>query len=179
MRSFLLLTSLIFVVSCDSNTAGKGPGLGAALDDAPKTRLVSVYLQAQPNNGFIPVYADRIIAAEPMTLVPKIRAQGKAIVQDIDTIIVGSSCDQLRSDHPQLLSCEEVDAVDFKYGKTESTVTTDAEGFAALYLGEHEKYRISVKSYATREDPHCFWGGSEVLEATASSLAIPLHVFCE
>ena len=69
--------------------------------------------------------------------------------------------------------------MELEYEDIESTATTDTEGFAALYLGEHEKYRISVQSFVTTEDEKCFWGGSEILEQTTITLEIPVIVFCE
>ena len=167
----------MLLAACDSSVPD--PVLGAALDDGLEKRLVTVYLQAEPGSGFFPTYVDRIVIAEPLNLVPKTRAEGKAIIQNTDTIIIGESCQQLRSNYSDLISCAEVDAVDFEYGETEATGVTDTEGFAALYLGSHEKYRLSVKSWATREDDKCYWGGSVTLEQTETTLAIPVLVFCE
>ena len=167
---------LSIVASCDSN---RDPAFAAALDDLATDRLVSVYLQAEPDSGFHPTYGDRIITAEPMTLVAKKRAEGKTVVQGISTTIIAESCVQLQEKYPDLISCTDVDAVEFEIGEIEATVTTDSEGFAGLSLQEGVKYRLSVKSWVTGEDDNCFWGGSEILEEAVSTLAIPVLVFCE
>ncbi len=162
---------------CDSGEVD--PTLGAALNDEQEKRLVTVYLQAEPVSGFFPTYVDRIVVAEPLNLVPKTRAEGKALIQNTNTVIIGESCQQLRTDYSDLISCAEVDAVDFEYGESEATGVTDTEGFVALYLGSSDQYRLSVKSWATREDDKCYWGGSATLEQSDTTLAIPVLVFCE
>ncbi len=175
----IVLVCAVCVASCDGREATQSPAVAAAQDSQQNSRLVSVYLQSPPNTGFIPVYGDRIVTAEPVTLVSVTRAKGKAIVQNIDTTIIGDSCSQLGADYPELIDCSEVNSMELEFEDIESTATTDAEGFAALYLGEHEKYRISVQSFVTTEDEKCFWGGSEILEQTTITLEMPVIVFCE
>jgi len=153
--------------------------LAAAHDDVQPSRLVTVYLQAQPNSGFIPSYADRVIVAEPVSVIPVKRAEGKAVVQEIEVNIIGESCEQMRTKYHTLSGCEEVDTVKLEYGQIEVSATTDTEGFAALHLGDHEKYRLRVQSWVTREDAKCYWGGSEILERDDTTLKIPVLVFCE
>lgn len=179
----------VLLVGCDSDNSAESidassqmsddPAIAAALNNNESSRLVSVYLESEPNNGFIPMYIDRVIVAEPITLVPKVRAEGKALVSDVNTTIVGSSCDELVEKYPALSSCTEVEDVEFKYGDPEYTATTDREGFAALFLGSHDKYRVRVQSWVTAEDNKCYWGGSEILQANLSSVGIPVLVFCE
>lgn len=185
----ILQSAAVFLVlvGCDSDAPDDSvdspsppiPGMAAAHDDGENSRLVSVYLQSEPNNGFIPMYVDRVVVAEPVIVVPTSRAEGKAIVSDIDTTIIGGSCDELVSKYPSLSSCIEVETVEFQYGEPEYTAVTDREGFAALFLGGHDKYRVRVQSWATAEDNQCYWGGSEILEANLSSMGIPVLVFCE
>ena len=179
LGSFLALTSCDTTENNDSGVDNDGPVFGAALDDLSTDRLVSVYLQAEHDSGFNPTYGDRIITAEPMSLVAKKRAEGKTVVQGISTTIIAENCAQLQENYPDLLSCSDVDAVEFELGEIAATVTTDSEGFAALSLQEGVKYRLSVKSWVSLEDGKCFWGGSEILEETVSTLAIPVLVFCE
>lgn len=187
-RKILQSVAVFFVVAgCDSDmpadsadsTSASIPGMAAALDDEENSRLVSVYLQSEPGSGFIPMYVDRVVVAEPVIVVPSLRAEGKAIVSNIDTTIVGSSCDELASKYPSLSSCAEVETVEFQFGEPLYTAVTDREGFAALFLGGHDKYRVRVQSWATAEDSKCYWGGSEILEANLASIGIPVLVFCE
>ena len=72
-----------------------------------------------------------------------------------------------------------METIEFVYGEAESTTTTDTEGFSALTLGEHDKYRVSIQSWPTEEDDKCYWGGSEILERTDTTLGVPVLVFCE
>jgi len=176
----LLCAACILVAACDSTETSSGvPSIGAAQDDGENTRLVTVYLQSEPNNGFTPVYIDRVVVAEPVIVVPKNRAEGRALVQNTNTVILGDNCTDLLMSYPELLGCDEVESVEFEYGEVESTATTDSEGFSALLLGQHDKYRISVKSWVTGEDDKCHWGGSEILESNITSLGVPVLVFCE
>ncbi len=168
---------LLLLQACDSEVTQ--PSVAPALNDGQNHRSVTVYLQAEPATGFSPALFERIVVAQPMSLQPTTRAEGKAIVQNVNTIFVGSSCAKLRSEYEELVSCKEVNAVDFVYGENESTAATDSEGYATLNLGSHEKYRISVQSWPTSEDNKCYWGGSEILEQNDSTLAIPVLVFCE
>jgi len=169
------------VAGCESSDtpATTSPSVGAAHNATENSRLVSVYLESQPNNGFIPVYADRVVIAEPVIVVPKMRAEGRATIQNVNTIILGSSCTDLYGKYPALTDCEEVETIEFEYGEAESTTTTDAEGFSALMLGQHDKYRVSIQSWVTAEDDQCYWGGSEILESDDSTLGVPVLVFCE
>ena len=177
----LLFAAYLCVAGCESadtpDTAS--PSIGAAHNGAENTRLVSIYLQSEPNNGFIPVYADRVVIAEPVIVVPKMRAEGRAVVQDVNTIILGSTCSDLYRKYPALSDCDEVETIEFEYGEAESTTTTDTEGFSALMLGQHDKYRVSIQSWVTAEDDKCYWGGSEILENDDSTLGVPVLVFCE
>ena len=179
--TILLLTACLCAAGCESEDApnATSPSIGAAHNGSENTRLVSVYLKSEPNNGFIPVYADRVVIAEPVMVVPKMRAEGRATIQNINTIILGSSCTDLYDKYPSVSDCNEVETIEFEYGEAESTTTTDTEGFSALTLGEHDKYRVSIQSWPTEEDDKCYWGGSEILERTDTTLGVPVLVFCE
>jgi len=178
--SFLLL-------SCSSSGVEQGvPEMGAAnqstntrLNDAEEsTRLLTVYLQLDSNSGYQPVYADRVVVAQ--AVLPKIGkvAEGRMLVQGIKTTVVGSNCNGLLQRYPEITECVIADSMEVTFGDIQSTATTDQEGFASLEVGQGD-VRVSMRSWPTVEDDKCHWSGSTVAKHNATSVAIPLLVFCE
>lgn len=180
----LILTSLLS--ACGSSGLDDVPQMGAAnesgaarLNDIEdSTRQLTVYLQLDSVSGFQPVYADRVVVAQPV--VPEIakKAEGRMLVQGIQTVVVGSSCEALVQRYPEITECTIVDSMEVAYGYIQATATTDQEGFASLAVG-HGDVRVSVRSWPTVEDDKCHWSGSAIAKGNVDSVAVPLLVFCE
>jgi hypothetical protein len=187
LRVSTVIVSLAVLAGCGSSDLERNePGMGAAneatttrLNDINEsTRLLTVYLQPDTDSGYQPVYVDRIVIAQSM--LPQIakNAEGRMLVQGIDTVVVGSSCEDLLQRYPEITECAIVDTMEVSYGEIQSSATTDQEGFAALEVGPGD-VRVSVRSWPTVEDNKCHWSGSSVAKNNTTSLAIPLLVFCE
>ncbi len=187
MTLTMILLSLILVLSACSSSGLEGvPEMGAATDsvttklndEIESTRQLTVYLQLDSDSGFQPVYPDRIVVAQ--AVVPEINrtAEAKMLVQGVNTIVVGSNCDELLQQYPEITECVLVDSVEVTYGYIQSTANTDQEGFASLQVGQ-EDIRVSVRSWPTIEDDKCHWSGSAIAKSNVESVAIPLLVFCE
>lgn len=183
----LAVLSVAVLTGCGSSDLERSePGIGAASeatttrlhDIDESTRLLTVYLQPDTDSGYQPVYADRIVIAQSM--VPQIakNAEGRMLVQGIDTVVVGSSCEDLLQRYPEITECAIVDTMEVSYGEIQASATTDQEGFAALEVGPGD-VRVSVRSWPTLEDSKCHWSGSSVAKNNTTSIAIPLLVFCE
>lgn len=186
LLTLILSIAVLALSGCGSSGLDQDePGMGAAneattvLNDIDEsTRLLTVYLQPDTDSGYQPVYADRVVIAQSM--VPRIKknAEGRMLVQGIDTVVVGSSCETLLQRYPEITACEIVDSMEVSYGEIQSSATTDQEGFASLEVGPGD-VRVSVRSWPTVEDSKCHWSGSAVVKSNMTSLAIPLLVFCE
>ena len=144
-----------------------------------QTRLISVYLKPQQDYGYAPLFEGRIITAEPVTTVPVAMARGTVLTAGIDVVHIGASCQELQQTYPGLRDCAEEETADFRYGAVESSAVTGASGFAQLTVGDSEKYRLKVKSWATEEDAKCFWGGQEILDSAATVVDVQMLIFCE
>lgn len=189
-RATTLAPGVLFLLaSCGSGELEQTlPAMGAAndssvvkLDDSvadASTRLLTVYLQLDSSNGYQPVYADRIVVAEAVLPQLSKKAEGRMLVQGVDTVVIGTNCQQLQLRYPEMTECAIVDSMDVSYGEIQSTATTDQEGFASLEVGQGD-VRVSMRSWPTVEDEKCHWSGSSVAKENATSVAIPLLVFCE
>jgi hypothetical protein len=177
-----LLAAAMF--GCSSN--GDAPEMAAANeagivkqhDSGAATRLLTVYLELDNESGYQPVYMDRVVVAQPVIPIIAKRAEARMLVQGIDTVVVGSSCETLTQRYPEVSECNLVDSMEVAYGDIQHTATTDQEGFAALEVGQGD-VRVSVRSWPTVEDDKCHWSGSAVATGNTTSIAIPLLVFCE
>jgi len=150
-----------------------------AQNDAVPARLISVYLKPQQDFGFSPLFDGRVVVAEAVSLVPVTMAKGTVLTAGVDVIHIGASCQVLQETFPDMHDCVEEETAEFQYGAVESTAVTNADGFAQLYVGGSEKYRLRVKSWATEEDAKCFWGGQETLDSAVSDVTVPVLIFCE
>lgn len=186
LLSFGVLLLVLSISGCSSTDLNNpdSPLLAAALDDQPptdqfnKSRVVTVYLVADPGQGFVPDYVDRIVYVEPVIISSVSRAEAETIVQGISTVIIGDSCEALNQHYEELRECNEVESISRQYGDIEATAATDLEGFASLVVGAGA-YRVTMRSWETAEDQKCRWSGSEILPENVSSLALPVLVFCE
>lgn len=184
--SFGMLILVLLVAGCSSTDLNNpdSPLLAAALADQAttdqfnKSRVVTVYLVADLEQGFVPYYADRMVYAEPVIVSTVSRAEAETTVQGINTVIIGDSCEALNQHYEELRECNEVESISRQYGDIEATAATDSEGFASLRIGAGA-YRITMQSWVTAEDQKCSWSGSEILPENVSSLALPVLVFCE
>lgn len=175
-----VIFALLVLQGCDSIGAGTTEStIEKTQDDASHTRAITVFLKPQQDPGYIPVLEGRVVEAAQVSARAVVEARGNLTINDVDVVHIGKSCAALRDAYPDLLSCEEAETVRFEYGDVETTVVTDSDGFASLFLGDAEKYRLKVKSFATDEDAKCFWGGQETIDVEATTVTIPLLVFCE
>lgn len=152
---------------------------GKVQSDGVQTRLISVYLKPLQDSNYTPLFDGRIVVAESVSTVPVTVAKGSVLTEGVDVVHVGASCQGLQETYPEIRNCEEEETAEFQYGAAESTATINAEGFTQLYVGDSEKYRLRVKSWATEEDANCFWGGQETLDSAATDITLQVHVFCE
>lgn len=185
VRSAVATGLFVFLVSCSSSGLDQEvPAMGAATGDVSHddselpARLVTVFLTLDTANGYQPVYSDRIIVAQLAEPAIAERAEGKMLVQGIDTVVIGSSCEDLLQRYSEMSECKMVESMEVDYGEIQATATTDYEGFASLEIG-HGDYRVSLRSWPTIEDEKCHWSGSAVIKGDATSIGIPLLVFCE
>ena len=148
-------------------------------NDAVQTRLISVYLKPLQDFGYIPLFDGRIVVAEPVTTVPVTMAKGTVLTAGIDVVHIGTSCQVLQETYPELRDCLEEETAEFRYGAVESTATTNSDGVAQLYVGDSDKYRLRVNSWATEEDARCFWGGQETLDLNSTDVTVQVLIFCE
>ena len=163
----------------DTATGGEADGSGdrnRGINE--ETRLLTVYLQLDSASGFQPIYADRIVTAQPVIPIISEKAEGRTLVQGVPTVVVGSSCEELLQQYPQLPECNVVNSMEVTYGGVESTATTDQEGFASLEVGPGN-VRVLLASWPTIEDEKCHWSGSAIAEGDTTTVAIPMLVFCE
>lgn len=181
-KLFSLLALQVFVIQgCDSIGADdtSATTFEKTQDDASHTRVITIFLKPQQDPGFIPLLEGRVVEAAPVSAVAVTEARGNQIINGIDVVHIGKSCSALQDTYPDLRSCEETETARLQYGDVESTVVADSDGFASLSLGDAEMYRLKVKSWATDEDTKCFWGGQETIDVVATTVTIPLLVFCE
>lgn len=187
--SCVAIASTLFFASCDAtNPVPLDPLLvddsvkaenSKSFNDGTQSRVLSVYLNPEPDYSFLPEFNGRIVVAEPVYTVPVDMARGKAIVDGVAVVYVGESCDTLLAGYPDIQDCTQEETAEFQYGEVESTATTDSDGFATLTPGNAAKYRVRVKSWVTTEDDKCFWGGSETIGSEDTEVSVPVLVFCE
>lgn len=177
LQRWLLAINFAFLSACHSIDI-ESPQIAAAKDNPDTSRTVIVYLIASRGTGFVPIYSDRVVNAEPVTTGIVTSAKARTTVQGINTIIIGDTCEALSQAYTELNECTEVDSVQYQFGDIEATATTDSEGFVALKVGSGS-YRISLQSWVTSEDQTCSWSGSEILPESSVSLELPMLVFCQ
>ena len=112
-------------------------------------------------------------------MVPVTMARGTVLTAGVDVVHIGASCQMLQETYPAMRDCVEEETAEFQYGAVESTAVTDTDGFAQLYIGGSERYRLRVKSWATKEDAKCFWSGQESFDSAVSEVTVQVLVFCE
>lgn len=183
-RLFIVVcVQILLLAGCDAADPLSGDADGDVTaklpsDDVPD-KLVSIYLEPQFPSSHTPVLGNRIVVAEPVYTVPVSIARASGLVDGINVVYVGLSCQHLLAKYPESSDCTEEETAEFEYGDVVSTANTDAEGFASLLLGGAEKYRVRVQSWATEEDSKCYWGGEETIDVSESAVPIPVLVFCE
>jgi len=176
-RQILLLVPVLWVLTgCDSI---ERPRIAAAQDDGRAVHPVTVQLQTDVSTDFTSNFEDRMVIVEAIEVAPVKRAEGIVLLENVKATIIGVSCQELLSKYADLRDCKEVDNIELRYGDIEFNVATDAAGYATVYLGDAEKYRISVESWVSEEDGKCHWSGSEIVERSSTNIALPVLVYCE
>lgn len=181
--ALLALVQAFFLVACDASSEDATQTViksGQVQNDPlVSSRSVVVTLEPQQDYRYVPSFNGRVILAEPVTTVAANMAKGDIEVDGVNVVYVGESCEQLLQRYPQLENCQEEGTAEFRYQEIETTALTDDDGYATLSLGNAEKYRLRVTSFATDEDDKCFWGGQKTIGITETTVTVPMLIFCE